>query len=58
MEEDGIFEVLFKKEVVGLNKECECLEKFLGGIVDMLRILDVMYIVDLCKECIVVFYVG
>lgn len=54
MEEDGIFEVLFKKEVVGLNKECECFEKFLGGIVDMLRILDVMYIVDLCKECIVV----
>ena len=38
MEEDGTFDVLPKKEVVGLNKERERLEKFLGGIADMPRI--------------------
>ena len=42
MEEDGTFAVLPKKEVVGLNKERERLEKFLGGIADMPRIPDVM----------------
>ncbi|EPH95141.1 ribosomal protein S2 [Enterococcus faecalis 13-SD-W-01] len=54
MEEDGTFEVLPKKEVVGLNKERERLEKFLGGIADMPRIPDVMYIVDPRKERIAV----
>ncbi len=50
MEEDGTFAVLPKKEVVGLNKERERLEKFLGGIADMPRIPDVMYVVDPRKE--------
>ncbi len=54
MEQDGTFEVLPKKEVVGLNKERERLEKFLGGIADMPRIPDVMYIVDPRKERIAV----
>jgi small subunit ribosomal protein S2 len=54
MEADGTFEVLPKKEVVGLNKERERLEKFLGGIADMPRIPDVMYIVDPRKERIAV----
>ena len=54
MEEDGTFEVLPKKEVAGLNKERERLEKFLGGIADMPRIPDVMYIVDPRKERIAV----
>lgn len=54
MEEDGTFDVLPKKEVVGLNKERERLEKFLGGIADMPRIPDVMYIVDPRKERIAV----
>ncbi|MDT2744298.1 30S ribosomal protein S2 [Enterococcus asini] len=54
MEEDGTFEVLPKKEVVGLNKQRERLEKFLGGIADMPRIPDVMYIVDPRKERIAV----
>ena len=54
MEEDGTFEVRPKKEVVGLNKERERLEKFLGGIADMPRIPDVMYIVDPRKERIAV----
>ncbi|MFK4565818.1 30S ribosomal protein S2 [Enterococcus sp. UD-01] len=54
MEEDGTFDVLPKKEVVGLNKQRERLEKFLGGIADMPRIPDVMYIVDPRKERIAV----
>ena len=54
MEQDGTFEVLPKKEVVGLNKERERLEKFLGGIADKPRIPDVMYIVDPRKERIAV----
>ncbi|WEV45146.1 30S ribosomal protein S2 [Streptococcaceae bacterium ESL0687] len=54
MEEDGTFEVLPKKEVVLLNKQRERLEKFLGGIADMPRIPDVIYIVDPHKEQIAV----
>jgi len=54
MEEDGTFEVLPKKEVVLLNKERERLEKFLGGIQDMPRIPDLMYIVDPHNEEIAV----
>ncbi len=50
MEEEGTFELLPKKEVAGLNKERERLEKFLGGIADMPRIPDVMFIVDPRKE--------
>lgn len=54
MEADGTFEVLPKKEVVVLNKQRERLEKFLGGIADMPRIPDVIYIVDPRKERIAV----
>ena len=54
MEEDGTFDVLPKKEVVGLHKERERLEIFLGGIADMPRIPDVMYVVDPRKERIAI----
>jgi len=54
MEEDGTFDVLPKKEVVLLNKERERLEKFLGGIQDMPRIPDVIYVVDPHNEQIAV----
>lgn len=54
MEDDGTFDVLPKKEVVLLNKERERLEKFLGGIADMPRIPDIIYIVDPHKEQIAV----
>lgn len=50
MSEDGTYDVLPKKEVSLLNKEREKLEKFLGGIADMPRIPDVLYIVDPHKE--------
>lgn len=54
MAEDGTFEVLPKKEVAVLLKEQERLEKFLGGIEDMPRIPDVIFIVDPKKERIAV----
>lgn len=54
MEEDGIFDVLPKKEVIQLNKEHERLVKFLGGIRDMKGIPDVMFVVDPRKERIAV----
>lgn len=54
MEEDGTFEVLPKKEVIGLRHEEERLEKFLGGIKDMNGMPDAIYIVDPKKESIAV----
>ncbi|MDD7362964.1 MAG: 30S ribosomal protein S2 [Peptoniphilus sp.] len=54
METDGRFEVLPKKEVIGLRRERERLEKFLGGIKDMNGLPDVMYVVDPKKENIAV----
>lgn len=54
MEEDGIFELLPKKEVINLRHEAERLEKFLGGIKNMTRVPDVIFIVDPRKERIAV----
>ena len=54
MEADGTFDVLPKKEVIKLKKEQEKLEKNLGGIKDMKRIPDAIFIVDPKKEAICV----
>ena len=54
MQEDGTFDLLPKKEVGVLLKELDKLEKYLGGIKDMPRIPDVMFIVDPRKERIAV----
>lgn len=54
MAEDGTFDVLPKKEVAVLTKQREKLERFLGGIEDMPRIPDVLFIVDPHKERIAV----
>ncbi len=54
MEEDGTFDILPKKEVIGLRGEIEKLEKFLGGIKDMKKIPGAMFIVDPRKERIAV----
>src|SRR5690348_16555417 len=56
MEEDGTFDVLPKKEVIQLRHEAERLEKFLGGIKNMDRIPDVLFVVDPRKERIAVFF--
>jgi small subunit ribosomal protein S2 len=50
MSEDGTFDVLPKKEVAKLKKEWETLEKNLGGIKDMPRIPDAIFVVDPKKE--------
>ncbi|MBO4908773.1 MAG: 30S ribosomal protein S2 [Lachnospiraceae bacterium] len=54
MSEDGTFDVLPKKEVIGLRKEWDKLEKNLGGIKDMTRIPDAIFVVDPKKENICV----
>lgn len=54
MEEDGTFDVLPKKEVIQLIHERERLEKFLGGIKDMDKMPEALYIVDPKKEKIAV----
>ena len=54
MSEDGTFDVLPKKEVVNIKKEWDKLEKNLGGIKDMKRIPDAIFVVDPKKERICV----
>ncbi len=54
MSEDGTFDVLPKKEVIGLRKEWDKLEKNLGGIKDMTRIPDAIFVIDPKKENICV----
>ena len=50
MEENGTFDLLPKKEVIGLKKEYEKLNKNLRGIRDMKKIPQAMVIVDPKKE--------
>ena len=46
MAEDGTFDVLPKKEVIALKKEWEKLEKNLGGIKEMKKLPDAIFVVD------------
>lgn len=50
MEEDGEFAKLPKKEVIKLIAERDKLEKFLGGIKEMKKVPDALFIVDPRKE--------
>ncbi len=50
MAEEGIFEVLPKKEVAKLKLEAEKLQKYLGGIREMHKLPAAMFIVDPKKE--------
>ena len=54
MEQDGTFDVLPKKEVIQLKNEMEKLEKNLGGIKNMTKLPEVMFIVDPKKERIAI----
>ena len=54
MRQQGTFDLLPKKEVARLTDELEKLEKFLGGIKDMHRLPDAIFIVDPKKERIAV----
>lgn len=50
MKEDGELSLLTKKEALGLERKREKLEKFLGGIKNMERLPDIVFIVDPKKE--------
>jgi len=50
MEEEGKFELLPKKEVIGLKKEHDKLERILGGIREMVKLPQAIIIVDPKKE--------
>jgi len=54
MEEDGTFDLLPKKEVINLRHEMERLEKFLGGIKEMDKLPDLLFVIDPKKEKIAV----
>ncbi len=54
MSEDGTFDVLPKKEVIKLRKEWDKLERNLGGIKEMKRVPDAVFVVDPKKENICV----
>ena len=50
MEEDGTFDALPKKEVIELKKLRDKLEKNLGGIKEMKKVPDAIFIIDPRKE--------
>ncbi len=54
MAEEGGFEGLTKKEILGLSREQEKLERSLGGIKEMKSLPDVMFVVDVDHEDIAI----
>lgn len=54
MENDGTFDLLPKKEVIGLKKEYAKLDKLLCGIREMNKLPDAMFIVDPSQEDIAI----
>jgi len=54
MSKEGGFEALTKKEVLGLRRENDKLDRSLGGIKDMSALPDVLFIVDVDHEDIAV----
>ena len=54
MRQQGTFDLLPKKEVARLTDELDKLERFLGGIKDMHRLPDALFVVDPKKERIAV----
>lgn len=54
MEEDGVYELLPKKEVLQLEKERQSLEKNLGGIKEMEELPDAIVLIDPNEDFIAV----
>ncbi len=54
MKEEGMFDLLTKKEVIAIEKEMEKLEYNLGGVKEMERLPQVIVVVDPGKEYIAV----
>jgi len=49
-QEEGVFELLTKKEALQMQRELEKLERSLGGIKDMSSLPDCLFVVDVRKE--------
>ncbi len=54
MAQDGTFDRFAKKEVIGLRREMDKLERSLGGIKDMSSLPDALFIIDVGHERIAV----
>ena len=54
MEQDGSFDRLSKKEVIGLRREMEKLERSLGGIKNMPSLPDALFVIDFGHEKIAI----
>jgi len=52
--EEGVFELLTKKEALQLERKLAKLERSLGGIKDMLGLPDCLFVVDMRKESLAV----
>jgi len=50
MEEEGVFDRLPKKEAMKLRRKKEKLETYIGGIENMNRLPDALFIVDIVRE--------
>jgi small subunit ribosomal protein S2 len=58
MQENGTFDLLPKKEAAKLTLEIEKLEKFLGGIEEMTKLPDALFVIDPKKEYIPIAEAG
>jgi len=52
--EEGVFELLTKKEALQLQRKLEKLERSLGGIKEMLSLPDCLFVIDIRKEALAV----
>lgn len=48
--EEGVFELLTKKEAMQLERKLAKLERSLGGIKDMLKLPDCLFVIDIRRE--------
>ncbi|HXH72204.1 MAG TPA: 30S ribosomal protein S2 [Mariprofundaceae bacterium] len=48
--EEGVLELLTKKEALNTERQLEKLERSLGGIKDMVRLPDCLFVIDVRKE--------
>jgi len=52
--EEGVFDLLTKKEALQLQRKLEKLERSLGGIKEMLSLPDCLFVIDIRKEALAV----
>ncbi|RMH52077.1 MAG: 30S ribosomal protein S2 [Zetaproteobacteria bacterium] len=52
--EDGVFDLMTKKEGIRMQRKLEKLERSLGGIKDMINLPDCLFVVDVNRESLAV----